>query len=133
VDRIGLYPDALAAARARAKLPADAPVLTLQPPTGPWERALHWVGAQLADAAVAVLALGAFDAPFAEPFADPVAGPLSGAAWPAGSVAAGAALSGLDRAEGRWLLRRLAADASPVDASARPGAPLVHCLCGAWP
>jgi protease-4 len=129
VDRIGLYPDALAAARARAKLPADAPVLSLQPPTGLWERALQWVGTQLADAAVSLLVLGGFDRALAEP----LAGPLAGPAWPAGSVAAGAALTGPDRAEGRWLLRRLAADASPVDASARPGAALVHCLCGAWP
>jgi protease-4 len=101
VDKNGSFEDALAAARARAKLPADARVAYLETELSPLQRLAAGLGGQ---------ALGQF--------AERLGLPLSSAALPAG-VATEA------RDDLTWLAEMK--DRSPIG---MPFMALTHCLCG---
>ena len=104
VDRLGSLDDALAAARARAKLSADARVAYLEPEGGRLQRLLDWFGLQ----GLARLML------------EPVIGAAAGPIAPAG-VGVVAAPFAAQAEELRWLLETIGRQ--------QPFAVVAHCLC----
>lgn len=103
VDRVGSFGDALASARAKAKLPADARVVYLQLDGGRLQRLMEWLGADAAWAQVQQRWLAA------------AASPLPSLPVPVGAL-------GEARADLGWLM--------DVAQRRQPYAAVVHCLCG---